>query len=178
MSQKEVWLTTSGDMRQPANQMCWPAQEELERKVTAAFAGQGVKLQRAFPYYEERGHGFVWSQRMGMDVFMNIPPAAPVVFATAAWQYSHHVLPGLRSHGGPILTLANWSGQWPGLVGLLNLNGSLRKAGVSFATVWSKEFTDEFFLRAIGEWLSEGRVTHDTSHVRDLDRGRLPAKQA
>ena len=50
-----------------------------------------------------------------MDVFMKIHPEAKLVFATAAWQYSHHVLPGLRSHKGPILTAANWSGQWPGL---------------------------------------------------------------
>ena len=31
---------------------------------------------------------------------------------------------------GPILTVANWSGQWPGLVGLLNLNASLTKMGI------------------------------------------------
>jgi len=41
---------------------------------------------------------------------------------------------GLRSHKGPILTVANWSGQWPGLVGLLNLNGSLIKAGTAFSS--------------------------------------------
>ena len=61
------------------------------------------------------------------------------------WQYSHHVLAGLTTHRGPILTVANWSGQWPGLVGMLNLNGSLTKAGVKYSTLWSEDFTDEFF---------------------------------
>jgi hypothetical protein len=35
---------------------------------------------------------------MGMDVFSQIPPDAPVIVAEAVWQYSHHVLAGLRGH--------------------------------------------------------------------------------
>ena len=115
---------------------------------------------------------------MGMDVFMNIPPDARLLVAEAVWQYSHHVLPGLRSHRGPILTLANWSGQWPGLVGMLNLNGSLRKAGVPYSTLWSKDFTDPFFQQGIRQWLRQGSITHDATHVRDLDVSALPAEEA
>ena len=48
-------------------------------------------------------------------------PDAPLVVAEAVWQYSHHVLAGLRTHRGPILVVANWSGEFPGLVGLLGL---------------------------------------------------------
>jgi len=172
----EVLLITSGDLRQTANRACWPAQREMEEKLTAAFAAQGFKLIRAHACNEAEGHGFISSQRMGMDVFMKIHPEAKLVFATAAWQYSHHVLPGLRSHRGPILTVANWSGQWPGLVGLLNLNGSLVKAGKKFSTIWSKEFTDDYFLAGLAEWLREGRITHDSSHVQPLDADKLPAE--
>ena len=172
----EILLVTSGDLRLAANLVWWPAQRDMEEALTAAFAKQGVRLVRAHAYDETAKHGFISSQRMGMDVFMNIHPEARLVFATAAWQYSHHVLPGLRSHKGPILTVANWSGQWPGLVGLLNLNGSLIKAGREFSSIWSKDFTDDFFLTALGEWLRDGRITHDTSHVHALDRSRLPAE--
>ena len=174
----EVLLITSGDLRLAANRACWPAQREMEEKLTAAFAAQGFKLIRAHACNEAEGHGFISSQRMGMDVFMKIHPEAKLVFATAAWQYSHHVLPGLRSHKGPILTVANWSGQWPGLVGLLNLNGSLVKAGKKFSAIWSKEFTDDYFLAGLAEWLREGRITHDSSHVQPLDAGKLPAESA
>jgi len=172
---KEVVLITSGDLREPANQVCWPAQEALERKLTQCFTDQGVTVRRAFPVDSEKGHGFISSQRMGMDIFTSIDPDANLVFATAAWQYTHHVLPGLRSHRGPMLTVANWSGQWPGLVGLLNLNGSLVKAGVRFNTVWSEYFNDEYFLRGLREWIGQGSVTHDLSHVRNLNVGELPA---
>ncbi|MGA2219047.1 MAG: fucose isomerase [Terracidiphilus sp.] len=174
----EALLVTSGDLRLAANQACWPAQRDMEEKLTAAFAQRGVKLIRAHAYSETEKHGFIGSQRRGMDVFLNIHPEAKLVFATAAWQYSHHVLPGLRSHKGPILTVANWSGQWPGLVGLLNLNGSLVKAGRKFSSIWSKEFTDDYFLNALDEWLREGKVSHDQSHVHALDLGKVPAESA
>jgi len=45
---KEVVLITSGDLRQSANQVCWPAQEELERKLTKCFLSEGVTVRRAF----------------------------------------------------------------------------------------------------------------------------------
>ena len=174
----EILLVTSGDLRVAANQVCWPAQRDIEEKLTAAFAQKGLKLVRAHAYDEKLKHGFISSQRQGMDVFMKIHPQARLVFATAAWQYSHHVLPGLRSHQGPILTVANWSGQWPGLVGLLNLNGSLVKAGKTFSSIWSKDFTDAYFQNALGEWLRDGRITHDLSHVHPLDKSKLHAASA
>ena len=174
----KILLITSGDLRLSANQECWPAQRDMEAKLTAAFARKGFKLVRAHAYNEAEKHGFISSQRMGMDVFMHIHPEAKIVFATAAWQYTHHVLPGLRGHQGPILTVANWSGQWPGLVGLLNLNGSLVKAGKNFSSIWSNDFTDSFFLGALDQWMREGRITHDLSHVHALDSKKLPVECA
>jgi hypothetical protein len=174
----EVFLIASGDLRLSANQTCWPAQEDMERQIIAAFAAEGVAVNRAHPYDESLKHGFIWNQRMGMEVFKSISPQAPLIVAVAVWQYSYHVLAGLRDHQGPILTVANWSGQWPGLVGLLNLNGSLTKMGVPYSTIWSEDFRDEFFLRGIRQWLQKGTITHDTSHVRDLALARLPKEES
>ena len=174
----EAYLIASGDLRLSANQVCWPAQQDMERRVVAAFAREGMTVKRAHPYDEELKHGFIWNQRMGMDVFQDIHPDAPLIVAEAVWQYSHHVLAGLRDHAGPILTLANWSGQWPGLVGMLNLNGSLTKMGVKYSTLWSEDFTDAFFLNGMRQWIQEGEVTHDASHVRDLDVAKLPRPEA
>ena len=171
---EKVYLVASGDLRLSANQTCWPAQAEMEALLTRAFADEGVELVRAHPVDEQEGHGFISSQRMGMNVFQDIPKDAPVVVAEAVWQYSHHVLAGLRAHRGPLLTVANWSGQWPGLVGLLNLNGSLTKAGVAYSTLWSEDFKDEFFLNGLKQWLEQGHVNHDASHVKDLEPSTLP----
>src|SRR5690606_36972917 len=50
------------------------------------------------------------------------------------------------------------------------------KAGVSYSTLWSEDFTDEFFVNGIRQWLRDGVITHDTSHVRDWDgRGSADA---
>jgi hypothetical protein len=172
-----VLLLGNGDLRESANRVCWPAQEKMEAEITAAFEAEGARVKRAHPFVPERGHGFISSQRMGMDVFMAIHPDAPLIVAEAVWQYSENVLAGLEHHRGPILTVANWSGQWPGLVGMLNLNASLHKAGVRYSTLWSKDFTDDFFRHGIRQWLREGTVTHDASHVKDLDLKSLPAEE-
>jgi hypothetical protein len=174
----EVFLVASGDSRLSANQTCWPAQADMERGIIEAFQAEGATVKRAHPYDEALMHGFIWNQRMGMDVFKSIPPQAPLIVAVAVWQYSYHVLAGLRDHRGPILTIANWSGQWPGLVGLLNLNGSLTKMRVMYSTIWSEDFKDEFFLNGIHQWLQEGTITHDISHVRNLDLTRLPQEES
>ena len=94
-----------------------------------AIRREGREVRRGHPYDPVKQHGFIDSQKHGMEVFREIPPDAPLIVVEAVWQYSHHVLPGLYTHRGPILTVANWSGEWPGLVGMLNLNGSLTKAG-------------------------------------------------
>ncbi len=167
-------LVASGDLRLSANQECWPAQKAMEEKLIQAFEKEGWSVVRGHGVDPQEGHGFISSQRMGMDVFKTIHPDAPVIVAEAVWQYSYHVLAGLRAHRGPILTAANWSGQWPGLVGLLNLNGSLTKMGISYSTIWSEDFTDDFFLNGIRQWMAEGRIPHDLGHVRVLDSLALP----
>ncbi len=174
----EAILIASGDLRLSANQNCWPAQSTMENQISAAFAKEGITIQRGHAYDPVLKHGFIWNQRMGMDVFKRIHPEARLIVAEAVWQYSHHVLAGLRSHRGPILTIANWSGEWPGLVGMLNLNGSLTKAGVQYSTIWSENFTDAFFLDSIRQWIKDGKITHKTDHVRDLNPAKLPADEA
>jgi hypothetical protein len=170
-------MVASGDLRLSANQNCWPAQEEMERKLRAAFEKEGMDIIRGHEYNPTEKHGFISSQRMGIEVFKNIHPDAPLIVAEAVWQYSHHVLAGLRNHRGPILTVANWSGQWPGLVGLLNLNGSLTKMGIEYSTIWSENFTDEFFLSGLRQWIRDGVIRHNTDHVTDLVIGKLPQEE-
>jgi hypothetical protein len=175
---RDVVLVASGDLRETANRAGWPAQVELERNVEAAFARHGVRVRRGHPIDQTAGHGFISSQRMGMAVFGEIDRDAPVVVAEAVWQYSHHVLPGLRRHRGPILTVANWSGQWPGLVGMLNINASLTKMGRAYSTVWGEDLTDAFADQAIGEWAAGATFEHDTSHVHDLAPAELSVDAA
>ena len=159
-----LYTVASGDLRHEANVTGWPTQARLEDDFAAAVQALGWSVRRGHPVGE---HGFIDSQRAGIEVFKRLPPDAPVVVVEAVWQYSHHVLPGLRTHRGPILLVANWSGEFPGLVGMLNLTASLTKAGVPHSLLWSEDFTDEWARDGLRTWLETGSIPHDTSHVRD-----------
>jgi hypothetical protein len=169
-----IYVVASGDLRLSANRMCWPAQDALEKTLGVAVQRFGRQLRRAHPFDPAKGHGFIDSQRYGLDVFRKIPKGAPIIVAEAVWQYSHHVLSGIWHHHGPVLTVANWSGQWPGLVGMLNLNGSLTKAGIPYETLWSEDFSDDFFLKGLGNWLEGRPIVHDRSHVHSLASVKIP----
>ncbi|QEK51358.1 fucose isomerase [Pedobacter aquae] len=175
-TEKQVYLVSSGDLRLSANQSCWAAQAAMEKELEQAINAAGWQLVRAHAYDEVKQHGFIDSQRMGIEVFKKIPKNVPLIVAESVWQYTHHVLAGLTTHEGPILTLANWSGQWPGLVGMLNLNGSLTKAGVVYSSLWSEDFKDDFFKNGLKEWFDTGKVTHDLSHVRSFQSVQIPEK--
>lgn len=171
-----IQMIASGDLRQSANETCWPAQQDMEARLTAAVARLGGTVTRAHPFKPALRHGFIASQKEGLEVFAGIDRTAPLIVAEAVWQYSQHVLPGLVGHQGPILTVANWSGTWPGLVGLLNLNGSLTKAGVAYSSLWSETFEDGWFADKLKEWLDTGKVTHDTAHVQPFRGGDAKAE--
>lgn len=165
---KTAYLISSGDLRESANVAGWPTQAVLEEVVVSACTRLEWTVVRANDVDPVTGHGFISSQRMGMEVFKNIPADAPLIVAEAVWQYSHHVLAGLRSHRGAVLTVANFEGQWPGLVGLLGLNACLTKMGREYSTIWTVDGSDEWFRDGMREWLATGRIAHDASHVRDL----------
>ena len=165
---KTAYLIASGDLRHSANIAGWPTQAQMEQDITAAFGELGWTVQRGNPVDPKTGHAFISSQRMGIEVFKSIPVDAPLIVAEAVWQYSHHVLAGLRTHRGPILTVANFAGDWPGLVGLLGLNAGMTKMGTRYSTIWSVDFTDDWFRSGIRSWIETGSIQHDASHVRDL----------
>ncbi|MDH3584910.1 MAG: fucose isomerase [Phycisphaerae bacterium] len=174
---RQVLLVANGDLRETANRVCWAAQAKMEAELGKALAACGHELVRAHPVKKSAGHGFIGSQKEGMRVFAGIDPGAKLIVAEAVWQYSHHVLHGLESHRGPILTVSNWSGQWPGLVGMLNLNGSLTKAGVKYSTLWGENFLDASFQRKLASWLKTGKISHRMGHVKALSALRLPVAE-
>ena len=163
-----LYTVASGDLRLGANVTCWPTQQKLEADLSRAVTALGVSVRRGHPVDHDKGHGFIDSQRAGIEVFKTLPGDAPLIVVEAVWQYSHHVLAGLRTHAGPILLVANWSGEFPGLVGLLNLTASLTKAGIRHSILWSEDFTDAWARDGLSTWLETGELHHDLSHVHDL----------
>lgn len=175
---KKIYLAASGDLRLSANRACWSTQAAFETRLGEVLDQRfQVAVERIHPYDATKGHGFLDSQRAGLEAFQNLDAHTPIIVAETVWQYSHHVLGGLLNHPGPILTLANWSGKWPGLVGLLNLNASLKKAGRTYSSLWTENLDDEFFLNGLEQWLAGEELTHDASHVRPFHMGESVAEQ-
>lgn len=74
IKRNQVLLVANGDLRLSANQKCWPEQEKMEHALTAALADLGYEMIRAHPFKEDQGHGFIQSQKEGMEVFAGIDP--------------------------------------------------------------------------------------------------------
>ena len=65
----KIQMVASGDLRPSANETCWPAQQDMEAKLTAAIARLGGTVVRAHPYKPALKHGFIASQKEGLEVF-------------------------------------------------------------------------------------------------------------
>ncbi|MCB1331670.1 MAG: fucose isomerase [Maritimibacter sp.] len=184
-AENEVLFVTNADLRESANVTCWPTEARYEALLTEALARLGKTARRVHPVKEDKGHGFIAGQREGADIFAGIDPDAPVIVLISAWQYSHHVAPSLVTHRGPVLLLANFDGTWPGLVGMLNLAGSLTSLGRAHSRLWSETFDDAFFMDGLRAWLETGRIDHDLGHLTEIapdhpltrsDAGRVGAE--
>jgi hypothetical protein len=81
LSMKTVYLIANGDLRTSANQKCEAAQAAMEKLIIAALKKEGCKVQRAHSFDKLKGHGFIDSQKYGMEVFQGIPADAPLIVA-------------------------------------------------------------------------------------------------
>lgn len=76
---RKIWMVASGDLRESANTDCWPSQHKMEQQIVEAFRKKGYTVERAHSYDKELGHGFINSQKMGLEVFRKIPDRKSVV---------------------------------------------------------------------------------------------------
>ena len=78
-----IAMIASGDLRPSANETCWPAQHEMETQLAAAISRLGGKVERAHPFKPALKHGFIASQKEGLEVFAGIDRRAPLNVAEA-----------------------------------------------------------------------------------------------
>ncbi len=83
----------------------------MEKTLGAALEREGYSVVRAHQYdaklsmVSSQVSGKVWRS------FVRSIPQRAADRRRSVWQYSHHIFAGLTTHRGPILTVANWSGQ-------------------------------------------------------------------
>jgi L-fucose isomerase-like protein len=97
------------------------------------------------------------------------PVQDPTIGVCVHWFYGPHTTEGVVGKDNPLLLASNFSGQWPGLVGLLNTGACLEMLRRPFSRVWteSPDFSaDDAFMERLDEWCTTGRIRYPETQVR------------
>ena len=77
------------------------------------------------------------------------------------WAYGPHTCDGVAGKDSPLLLASNFSGQWPGLVALLNTAACLEMIDRPASRIWTTapDWTrDRAFMARLDEWCTTGRI--------------------
>ncbi|MFZ5891813.1 MAG: fucose isomerase [Myxococcota bacterium] len=156
---KKVFVYWPGDARQKPNELALPNIEAATQQMERALSKLGKTAVRV--------PGFLSKPHESLDKLG--PIDEPLVGVFVHWVYAPHTTEGVLGKDNPLLLASNFSGQWPGLVGLLNTGASL----VSLKRAHSRIFTtaadwseDAEFMERLDEWCSSGRIRYSEQGIR------------
>ncbi|MBX3272469.1 MAG: hypothetical protein KF729_19575 [Sandaracinaceae bacterium] len=148
---KKVAIFWPGDARRVPNELATENAEEATRQLERALA----KLGRS-PY---RVEGFLEKPHEAIEKLGPIDD--PMVGVCVHWFYGPHTTDGVVGKDNPLLLASNFSGRWPGLVGLLNTGACLESLERPHSRIWTDapDWTkDDAFMARLDEWCSTGAV--------------------
>src|SRR3954471_3173839 len=143
-----------GDGRKKPNELALPNIEAASVQIENALK----KLGRA-PY---RVPGFLSKPHEARDALGPIDD--PMVGVFVHWVYGPHTTEGLVGKDNPLLLASNFSGRWPGLVGLLNTGACLTSLKRRHSRIWSDAADlsrDDVFMQRLEHWCTSGRLSYD-----------------
>jgi L-fucose isomerase-like protein len=155
---KKVALFWPGDARAKPNELAIPsitrATAELERALK--------KLGRE-PYQVS---GFLSKPHEAIEKLGPIDD--PMIGVCVHWFYGPHTTDGVVGKDNPLLLASNFSGRWPGLVGLLNTGACLESLGRAWSRAWTDAddwTSDQVFMDRLDEWCTTGRIHYSEGDV-------------
>jgi L-fucose isomerase-like protein len=167
MSQR-IALFWPGDLRQTPNDLARPNAEEATRQLERALAKLGRQSYRVEGFLS-RPHEAI--EKLG-------PIDDPLIGVCVHWFYGPHTTEGVVGKTNPLLLASNFSGQWPGLVGLLNTGACLESVNRPFSRIWTTATdwtSDASFMARLDEWCTTGHIrypSHALGH--DVPTGAAP----
>jgi L-fucose isomerase-like protein len=150
---KRVAVFWPGDGRQRPNELALPNVESATRKLEAALKKLGREPYRV-PGFLTKPHESI--EKLG-------PVDDPMVGLFVHWVYGPHTTDGVVGKDNPLLLASNFSGRWPGLVGLLNTGACLEAMGRAHSRIWTEQddFTsDAVFMQRLDEWCTTGKIRY------------------
>jgi len=158
---RPVVLFWPGDYRAQPNEWARPMIEQATEQMSAALTKLGRKP-RVLAKFLTKPHESI--RTLG-------PIDDPMVGICVHWFYGPHTVDGVVGKSNPLLLASNFSGRWPGLVGLLNTAACLRSVNRPVARLWTeaKDWTkNRAFMERLDEWCSTGAIRwpeHEVHHA-------------
>jgi len=147
-----------GDYRSRPNELALPNVQQATKQLEAALC----KLGRA----SYRVEGFLTKPHETIEKLGPIDD--PMIGVCVHWFYGPHTTEGVVGKENPLLLASNFSGTWPGLVGLLNTGACLESVGRSFSRAWTSadDWTqDAAFMARLDEWCTTGRIRYPEDEI-------------
>ena len=155
---QRIALFWPGDGRDSPNQQALPSIAEATEQMEAALKRLGQEPYRVEGFLTKPHHAI---EKLG-------PILDPMIGICVHWFYGPHTTEGVVGKDNPLLLASNFSGQWPGLVGLLNTGACLESLGRPFSRVWTDtpDWTrDESFMARLEEWCTTGGIVYGEEDI-------------
>src|SRR5436190_13838001 len=150
---QRIALFWPGDLRQRPNELAQPNAEDATLQLERALGRIGRQSYR-IPGFLSKPHESI--EKLG-------PIQDPMIGVCVHWFYGPHTTEGVVGKDTPLLLASNFSGQWPGLVGLLNTGACLESLSRPFSRIWTtaSDWThDEAFMTHLEAWCATGRIRY------------------
>jgi L-fucose isomerase-like protein len=157
MKQK-VALFWPGDQRPKPNEMALPNVEEATQQLERALQKLGRPSYRVEGFLSKPHHAI---EKLG-------PIDDPMIGMCVHWFYGPHTTDGVVGKDNPLLLASNFSGRWPGLVGLLNTGACLESVGRKHSRIWSDApdlSEDDTFMARLDQFCRSGKVDYDEDEI-------------
>jgi L-fucose isomerase-like protein len=155
---KKVALFWPGDARAKPNELAKPSILEATAQMERALKKLGRE-----PYLIE---GFLSKPHESIEKLG--PVHDPMIGVCVHWFYGPHTCDGVVGKDNPLLLASNFSGRWPGLVGLLNTGACLEMLDRPFARAWTDapDWTkDALFMERLDAWCSGGSIAYAEDEI-------------
>ncbi len=155
---EKVALFWPGDSRPIPNQLALANIEAATVQLEQALRKLGREPYRV-PGFLSQPHEAI--EKLG-------PVEDPVIGVFVHWVYGPHTTEGVVGRDTPLLLASNFSGQWPGLVGLLNTAACLETVGRKHSRIWTEaeDFSaDPRFMEGLEQWCKTGSLSYSESEL-------------
>jgi len=147
-----------GDYRAAPNEWAGPHIEAATVQLEAALKKLGRQSYRIEGFLTKPHEAI---ERLG-------PVDDPTIGVFVHWVYGPHTTDGVVGKDNPLLLVSNFSGTWPGLVGLLNTAACLEAAGRPASRAWTsaKDWAaDDAFMARLDEWCVSGSTRYPEDEI-------------